>query len=320
MRALRTRATAALAVAALALTACGGDGDADEPTTDGDTTEDGGDVGGEAGDVPDGPDIVVASFNFPESTILAEIYAQELEEAGYPVERQLNLGARELIFPQLTGGELGFLPEYLGSALVVGFDEEAPEDVDAGIEALQTAFEADGVTVLDAAPAENANVFVTTSEFADSQGVTTIADLADAGAITFAGPPECEDRETCFRGLSETYGLDQLGFESIQEGAARLSALTSGQVELALFFSTDAILADDALRVLEDPEGIVPPENIVPILRTDIVDAYGDELTALVDDISAQLTTEALIELNTRASEGQAPDAIASDWIAENRG
>ena len=126
-------------------------------------------------------DIVVASFNFPESVILAEIYAQALEDAGYPVDRQLDLGAREIIFPELADGSLHLLPEYLGSALAVGFGEEAPEDVDSGLEALREAFAEDGVSVLEPAPAENANVFVTTTELADGLGLTSVADIADHG-------------------------------------------------------------------------------------------------------------------------------------------
>ena len=138
-------------------------------------------VAPEPADVDGDLEIVVASFNFPESVILAEIYAQVLEAAGYPVDRQLDLGAREIIFPELADGSLHLLPEYLGSALAVGFGEEAPEDVDSGLEALRDAFAEDGVSVLEPAPAENANVFVTTTEFADAHGLTSVADLADLG-------------------------------------------------------------------------------------------------------------------------------------------
>ncbi|GGI04853.1 ABC transporter substrate-binding protein [Egicoccus halophilus] len=329
-----TRALAPLLAVGLVLAACGGQGEdadetpdaqtgdpAEEPAPDdGDTApEDGTDDDAAAPqevEVPDGPEIVVSSFNFPESTILAEIYGQVLEDRGYPVGRELDLGARELIFPELSAGNLDLLPEYLGSALVVGFGEEAPEDVDRGVEALRDAFEADGVSVLEPAPAENANAFVTSDTFADEHGVSTLEDLADVGTITFAGPPECEERDTCLLGLTEGYGLD-VQFESIQEAGARLAALQAGDVDLILLFSTDAVLADESLVHLDDPDAIVPPENIVPVVRTEIVDAYGDDLVGLIDDVSSSITTEVLIELNTRAQEGLAPDQIAGDWLAE---
>ncbi|MFA9428624.1 ABC transporter substrate-binding protein [Egicoccus sp. AB-alg2] len=311
-----TRTLAPVAALALLLAACGGDGEDAEETPDaqtGDPAEE--EPQGADTEVPEGPEIAVASFNFPESTILAEIYGQAMEDAGYPVGRELDLGARELIFPELSGGNLDFLPEYLGSALVVGFGEEAPTDVDSGVEALRAAFEEDDVTVLEPAPAENANAFVTTAEFAEQNGVSSLADLQGT-AITFAGPPECEERDTCLLGLTEGYGLD-VEFESIQESAARLAALQAGDVDVILLFSTDPPLADESLVRLEDPDAIVPPENIVPVLRTEVVDAYGDDLVSLIDGISAQLTTEVLIDLNSRAAEGLAPNEIAGEWLQE---
>ena len=122
-------------------------------------------------------------------------------------------------------------------------------------------------------------------------------------------------------GISKSFpgvrALDNVTFESIGEASARLVALTEGENQLTLLFSTDAVLADDSLVVLEEPEGMIPPENIVPVLRTEIVDVYGDDLTSLLDRVSAELTTEVLIQLNERAGEGIAPDTIASDWLAD---
>jgi osmoprotectant transport system substrate-binding protein len=312
MRVSRSRRLlAALAGLALALTACGGDdnGDGDDGPDDLGVDEDA------AEEIPDGPDITVASFNFPESQIVSEIYAQTLEEAGYPVERQMDLGARELVFPELQGGNLDLLPEYLGSAIVVGFDEEAPEDIDSGVETLSELFGEDDISVLEPAPAESANVFVTTSEFAEENGLSAVSDLADAGDISFSGPPECQDRETCFGGLQDIYGLDNVEFEAIQETSARVQALEAGQNQLTLLFSTDAILGLADLQVLDDDEDIVPPENITPILRDEIIDAYGDDLIELLDGISALITTDVLIELNIEESEGIAPAEVASDWL-----
>lgn len=307
------RLLAAGAAVALALTACGDGADeapADEAPDDAADTDD--------LDVPDdGPTITMASFNFPESSILAEIYGQALEDAGYPVEYQLDLGSRELIFPELQAGELDFVPEYLGSAIVVGFDADPPEDVDTGVEQLRELFADDGISVLEPTGAENSNVFVTTAAFADEHGLTSVSDLADAGEIVFGGPPECEERDTCFVGLQEVYGLDNVSFESIQEAAARLTALEQGQNQLTLLFSTDAPLAGDDLVALEDDQGMIPPENIVPVLRDEILDAYGDDLRALMDSISAQLSVEDLREANQLASEGLAPDEIAAEWLAD---
>ena len=99
---------------------------------------------GEDATVPDGPTITVASFNFPESVILAEIYAQALEDGGYPIERNLNLGSRELIFPEIESGAIGFLPEYLGSSIGVGFGETPPNSTSDAVAMLSDLFSAEG--------------------------------------------------------------------------------------------------------------------------------------------------------------------------------
>lgn len=132
---------------------------------------------------------------------------------------------------------------------------------------------------------------------------------------TLAGPPECEERPTCYQGLVDVYGLEDLQFQSVQEASARLAALDAGDAELILLFSTDAVLADPALTVLDDPEAIVPPENITPVLNDEVIEAYGDDVVDLLEQVTAEITTEALIELNTVAGEGVAPDQIAADWL-----
>lgn len=287
----RIRLAACVALAALVLAACGGD------------------------DAADAAPITVASFNFPESEILGEIYAQALEADGYSVERSLNLGARELIYPELIEGELDLLPEYLGSALVVGFEQDPPAGIDEGVAALTDAFAAEGVTVLRPAPAENNQAFVVTAAFAEEHGLASLSDLAGLDAVSFAGPPECEGRDTCLQGLVGTYGLDQITFESVQEAAARLAALDAGDADMILLFSTDAPLAGGDYVVLADDAGMLPPENITPVVRTEVINSHGDGLTQLLDEVTAAITTDALQSMNAQAAEGMSAAEIATAWL-----
>ena len=301
MRSNRNRVFGAvLAALALVLAACG-------------------DGSGEGAEVPEGPTINVASFNFPESVILAEIYAQAMEARGYPVARNLNLGSRELIFPEIESGAIGFIPEYLGSALAEGFGETAPADTNEATLVLAGLFGQMGVSVLEPAPGEDKNVFVVTGAFAEGNGVSTVADLSGVGEITLGGPPECEDRETCYAGLVETYGLDNLRFEAIQEGAARVAALEAGDIELALLFSTQPVITEKGFVALEGTEEIIAPENIIPVVSDEILDAYGDDFRELINSISAEITTDVLLDLNGRVElEAQNPDDVATAWLTEN--
>lgn len=301
---MRTRILALVSILAVALAACSS---GDDPQADGAAPA-------------DGPTITVASFNFTESTVLAELYAQALEDTGYPVERQLNLGSREVIFPELTSSGIDLLPEYVGSALTVGFGEEATADLDESLSALRGAFEAEGVQVLEPAPGEDKNVYVVTGEFAQANDLTTISDLGDVGEITLAGPPECESRETCYLGLTEgPYMLDNLAFEGIAEGAVRISSLENGEVEVATLFSTQPVIAERGFVALEDDQGLTAVENIVPVISDEVADAYGEDLVAVINEVSELVTTDALLDLNGQVELDAAdPADVAGQFLADN--
>jgi len=293
------RTTAALLAVGLLATACGnGDGN---------------------GTTVDGPTVTVASFNFAESEILAEMYAQVLEANGYDVSRNLNLGSRELVFPELQSGAINLLPEYVGSALGVGFGGEPTSDLDATLADLRSQFAEIGVTVLAPAPGEDKNVFVVTQEFADANNLTSVSDLASLDSVTFSGPPKCEDRQTCYAGLVDVYGLDNVTFQSELEGSTRIENLAQGRIDMTLLFSTQPVITERGFVALVDDQALIPAENIVPVVSDNIIEAYGDDLVALLDSVSAVVTTEALLELNGRVEiDAESPRTVAADFLTAN--
>lgn len=266
------------------------------------------------------PAIVVGSFNFPESEILAEIYAQALEHEGYTVSKKLNLGSREVVFPSLEKGEINFLPEYIASSLSSGFKQtNPPADPVAARAKLEEAFKAKGVSVLDYAPGEDRDAFVVTKAYADSNKLTKISDLSKvSGSIAFSGPPECEARATCLKGLQGTYELKNLQFQSVAEGPARIAQLQSGDAQLILLFSTQPVIKKNNFVSLEDDRDLIAAENVVVVIRTDIVEAHGSELSDLINSISKKITTEELLDLNGKVElDAQDPADVAKDWLEE---
>ncbi len=272
-----------------------------------------------SGDDADGPTIVVASFNFGESLILGEIYAQALEDGGYPVERNLGLGSREVVKPALESGEIGLVPEYTGSlgnflGVVPTADEESTW------QEVKDAFEENGVTLLGYAPAQDKNGFVVTAETAASLGLTTVSDLAPhASGLVFGGPPECPERLNCLPGLESVYGLTFAEFKPLDVGGPlTVAALEGGDIDVGVLFTTDGVIAAKGLLLLDDDQGLNPAENIVPAVRLDIVEAYGDDFVDLMDEVSAAITTPELTEMNRRAGIDQEdPADIAAQWLAD---
>jgi osmoprotectant transport system substrate-binding protein len=266
--------------------------------------------------------ITVASFNFPESVLLAEIYAQALEGEGYRVKRQLGLGARELVEPSLQRGLVEFVPEYAGSALefLTGGEGVTSSNEEATHDRLRDAFAERGVAVLAPAPAQDQNGFAVSRETADRYGLRTISQLVPkASELVFGGPPECPERPLCLGGLEDRYGLEFGAFEPLDAGGpVSVTALRSGNVDVALLFTTDAAIDQNDFVLLYDDLGLQPAENVTPVVRAEVVEAHGDGFVRVVDSVSALLTTEDLRELNARVAEGATPKDVATAWLAEH--
>jgi osmoprotectant transport system substrate-binding protein len=268
---------------------------------------------------PRRPPVVVASFDFPESEILAELYGQALRRHGYPVEVVARLGAREVVEPALEQGKVDLVPEYLGTALAFIDDggPPPPGDPEAAHARLRRAFATRGVGVAAFAPAEDRNGFVVTGDLARRRGLERISDLAPlAGRLTFGGPPECPDRPLCLKGLRDRYDLQFARFEPMPSRRVTADALETGEIDVGMIETTDANQLGQDLVQLEDDRGLQPAENVVPVVRRQVVDRYGPGLVRLLDAVSAQLTTAGLTALNRQvAVEDQPAGGVAAGWL-----
>ena len=279
-----------------------------------------GDDTGSGGDTKVGPAITIGSTNFGEQLILGEIYAQVLEANGYTVERQFNLGDREVVYPALTSGQIDLIAEYTGSLLT--YKQGTPStDSDQTAADMQAAIQADGLTALAYAPAQDRNGIVVTADTAASLGLTKVSDLAaHNGELTFGGPPECPERPLCLIGLQDLYGLQFAGFTPLDVGGPlTVAALEGGEIDVALLFTSDGVIAAKGFVLLEDDMNLQPSENVVPVVRNEIITAYGSEFTDLLDSVSAKITTAELSELNKRYGiDAMDSDVLAREWLTAN--
>ncbi len=308
---MRRRLTAVLAsVLLLALAACGG---GDDPLSD-----DGGDSGGDGGG--DSSTVVIGSANFPESELIAEIYAQALEAAGVTVERQFNIGARELYLRALEDGSIDLLPEYNGALLSNLSPDGAPEGVTTPEDVYEAMVEVlpDGIIALEQAEAEDKDTLTVTQETATEFDLTTIEDLAPvAGELSVAAGPEFAERFQGIVGLEEVYGITFGEFVPLDPGGPlTLEALLSGQVEVANIFSTDSAIETEGLVVLEDTQNLFLAENIVPIIREEV---SSDTIEEALNAVSAVLTTENLTAALAQVTVDKMSSAdVAEQFLADN--
>jgi len=280
---------------------------------------------GQAPTTPRGPGsggavITVGSFNFPESILLAYLYADVLAGKGYPVRVLPDLGTRELVDPALMAGLVQLVPEYTGSALEFASlgRVRATSRVATTASALARTMASRGLVTGRPAAAQDGNAIVVTAATAARYRLRTISDLAMvARRLVFGGPPECPERPYCLPGLRLVYGLRFREFVPLDAGGPlTLQALAAGDIDVALMFTTDPAIRARHLVVLADNRDLQPAENIVPVLRRATADRFGPGLLTALNALSARLSAEALAGLNAQLGlDGGTPSVVAERWV-----
>ena len=268
-----------------------------------------------------GSDVIVVGVSgaFAENQIVAEMYAEVLEHAGYTVERLLELRSRESSQNALEAGVIDVKPEYL-SSLLLFLDPNAEASADASDVVRRTAelVRSDGLTLLTPSAAQDTNQFVANAETAQRFDLTTMSSLAPvAGQLTFGGPPECPQRPFCLPGLHEVYGVLFDDFTPLDAGGPlTVDALKADEVQIGLLFSTDPSIGRNGFVPLEDDRQLQNAENITPLIRSE---KLNGEVRALLDAVSARLSTEKVTQLVGKVViDGQDVAAVANGFLTAN--
>lgn len=263
--------------------------------------------------------IVVGSANFTESALLGEIYAQAIEAEDIEVERQFNIGAREAYMKSIEGDNpsINVLPEYLGYLLEY-YEEDIP---DVGEQAVTTQLKETlpaQLELLQISDATDEDAIVVTQQTAQKYDLQSIADLAPvADQLVVGGSPEFKTREAGVAGMKEVYGVEFKSFKTLDTaGPLSLKALTSDEIQVSDFFTTQSVIEDNNLVVLDDPKGIILPGNVVPVIRTDTPEKQT--VTDALNAISGALTTEKLTQMVKRVDVDKEPiETVAEDFLAQ---
>ncbi|MGI9124724.1 MAG: ABC transporter substrate-binding protein [Mycobacterium sp.] len=274
--------------------------------------------GGISGDLKS---VVVGSADFPESKIVAEIYAQALTANGFTVGRQFGIGSRETYIPALRDHSIDLIPEYTGNLLQY-FDPKSTVTEPTAVElALYRALPGD-LSVLTPAPAADTDTVTVTEATARKWNLKSIADLAPhATEVRFGAPSEFLNRAQGLPGLKARYGLDIApdNFVAISDGGgpATVKALIGGTVTAANIFSTSPAIPQNKFVVLDDPKNNFLPGNVIPLVSSQ---KMSEALKKVLDAVSAKLTTQGLTALNSAVSgnSGVDPADAARDWVRDN--
>lgn len=303
----------------LVAAACGSDDDSSDSGAD--TTEASGAETSEAAGpestdaaVPDGPTIRLRGQDFSEAITIAEVYGQYLDAKGYDVEILTPAGFRTEAIDGLTNGDLDLIVDYIGgSQAELAPDAPPTADPDEIVAVIGPAYEEIGATLLDYSPAVDGGAFVVRG---DSEA-TTISDVAGLDYVLGASS-QCAERPQCLIGLEdpEIYGITFADFVTLEFGPLLGEALSSNEVDAVVWNTTAPQITAEGFKVLEDDQGLFPAQNIAPIISSEVLATYGDQLAADLNELSALILTDDLLAWNTQTDiEFRESDAVATEWL-----
>jgi osmoprotectant transport system substrate-binding protein len=262
--------------------------------------------------------VVVGSANFPEDELLAQIYADALQGAGVKVSTKLNIGAREVYYPEVVKGAISVIPEYNGALLTTSVDKTSTAASTADVDAALKAKLPSTVEILNSSAAQDKDSITVTQANAAKYHLKSISDLSSvAKDWVIGGPSEFQTRADGIVGLKNIYGLTFKSFSPLDEsGPITLAALTSGKVQAADVFTTTPQIITDKLVSLSDPKNLFAAQNVTPLVYKK---AATSKVVSTLNAISAKLTTANLLSMDKQLSIDHASyTSVASQFLSQN--
>ena len=282
--------------------------------------------------------ITVGCKNFTEQYIIGEMLAQLLTAEGFEVELVSDMST-DLLRSSMEAGDIDIAADYTGTGWMSHLSHEYTPGVDNNevYDMVKDEDAGNGFTWLDPIWNNNPYVLVSWPELVQENNLTTLSDLAalynadEVEIVTFVGF-EFSTRPDGLPALEQHYGFS-VPDESLKTGApgASLLGLENHECDVAMAFGTDAIISEHGWYVYQDNLAFWPPYDLVPYVRTEILDKYP-EIEDIINKLVAtfpgggQDATPALIgegqkvwqELNAMVGVEMEPDEVARQYLLEH--
>lgn len=262
----------------------------------------------------------VGSKNFTESIVIAEIYAQTLEAAGFTIERRFNLGSTQIALAAMRRGDIDLYPEYTGTALIDVLHHAPLEDPAAMFRVVREEFARKyDLRWLTPSPMNDSQALATTQSIAARYRLRTLSELAPiAGRLRLATIPEFLSRPDGLPGLQRVYGGFHFASVKTYDIALKYNALLAGQADVATAFTTDGTIVTRHLIVLTDDKHLWPAYNVAPVVRESLA-RTSPALVSALDAIAPHITTQAAASMNARVEAGADPADVAAAFLRDAR-
>lgn len=267
------------------------------------------------------PTITVGSKDFTEAVIVAEMVVLLLEENGFTVEREFNLGGTAVIHEAIVSGDIDIYIEYTGTALFAVLGQELPEadgtasseagatpatgvGQDAIYDIVSNAYsEQFGLEWLEPWGFNNTYVMTVRADMAEEFDLEAISDLeGHSEHLVVGGTQEFNIRPDGLPGLQEAYSLEFEDVLGLDPGLL-YSALDEGQVDIISGYATDGRIPALGLVPLDDDLGFFPPYFGAPVVRQDLLQE-APEVADILNQLSGTIDDPIMAELNFQVDDG----------------
>ncbi len=260
--------------------------------------------------------IRVGSKDFTESLVVAEVYALALEDAGYQVERNMNI-AGSIIHASITNDEIDLYPEYTGTGLLAILKMDLITDPEEVYRTVKDEYSKQfNITWLDQTQANDSNGLVIRTDLAQEYGIYTVSDLQKhADKIRLASQGEFEYREDGIPGLEKVYGKFDFKSITLYDNGLKYKILENDEADVAPAYTTEGQLTNtDLFTLLQDDKHFWPPYYLAPIIRNEVLEENPD-IADILNKVSAILDTETVTMLNAKVDVDQLEyEEVAEDF------
>lgn len=269
--------------------------------------------------------LVMATKSFTEQHILSAMTVLWLQKKGFEVVPKRNI-ATTIGRNALLNKQIDMVWEYTGTSLIIFNHISQPMSSQQAYETVKKLDGKLGLVWLTPAPMNNTYAFAMTQERAKKEGITTMSQLvAKVEQVRQSDPDhnwrlgldlEFAGRSDGLQPLQKTYNLalDRPQIRQMDPGLV-YNAIRDGFVDAGLIYTTDGRVKGFDLKVLEDDKHFFPSYNVTPVVRQDVLASHPG-LDSALNQLSAQITNEAITELNKRVDiDHESPEKVARDFL-----
>ena len=262
--------------------------------------------------------VVIASKPHSEQYILAEMLSLLIENhTDIKVEKKLGIGGgTSNIHPAMLSGDFDIYPEYTGTGLLFVLKEDLITDSDELYKRVQDRYlEEYNIKWLGLYGFNNTYALAVKESTAQTYNLETYDDLALASKdLVFGAEYDFFERDDGYEALKDAYGFEFKDTKEMDIGL-KYEAIGSDEVDVINAFSTDGLIKQYNLKVLEDNKNFFPAYQAATLIRKETLDKYP-ELEEVLEKLTGQISDDEMIQMNYQVEkENMDPRDVAEQFL-----